>query len=337
MHIVNNFKMNKKLLIYIGIGISLLAVFFSLKGLDWKAIPSILEQINLVPLIAWIPTFYLIFILRALRWQMLLPTCSFKQAFDATMLGFFASSVLPLRAGEFIRPWIFSKWSSVPVFTSFASVVVERVFDVLALMVMLSASLSLVNLPPDLSFIVTGAKALLFIALVISFVMLIAYLRPRWIESALGICCDLVLGQRFSHLTDKIKIFTSEFIQGLKVINSVMAFLKVVILSLLLWLSMAAYNQITMFAFDGGAPLLLGLTVTSFVALAVAAPSAPGFIGTFQFGCLLALKDVFGYSKELAISYAVIVHLSQFLLILMHGFYILNKEGLKLSELSNDN
>ena len=258
---------------------------------------------------------------------------TYRNVYEASMLGFFASSVLPLRAGEFVRPWIFSRWSSVPVLTCFASVVVERVFDVLALMLILAICLSMLELPANLSIIVAGAKALSLIAIIISVVMFIAYCKASLIHSLIDSSCKLFLDRKFPELAKKIRTLAFEFLDGLKVLKTFSDFFKVVFSSLLLWSAMAFYYQIAIWAFDVDASYYLGFTVCSFIALAVAAPSAPGFLGTFQLGCLFALKDVFGYSQELAIAYSIIVHLSQYVLTLASGFYILKKRGLQLSKL----
>jgi hypothetical protein len=69
------------------------------------------------------------------------------------------------------------------------------------------------------------------------------------------------------------------------------------------------------------------------IALAVAAPSAPGFIGTFQAGCLVALTVISGYSREFAMAYSVVTHVLQMTLVLGAGFVVLHLRGLRLAQL----
>src|SRR5689334_1278924 len=54
----------------------------------------------------------LVLVIRSWRWQYLLEplgAASFSNAFRATAVGFAASSVLPARAGEVIRPYFLSR------------------------------------------------------------------------------------------------------------------------------------------------------------------------------------------------------------------------------------
>jgi uncharacterized membrane protein YbhN (UPF0104 family) len=47
-------------------------------------------------------------------------------------------------------------------------------------------------------------------------------------------------------------------------------------------------------------------------------PSSPGYVGTFEFFCMISL-GVFGIDKSLVASYSVLVHLSQYLPITVFG------------------
>ena len=144
----------------------------------------------------------------------------------------------------------------------------------------------------------------------------------------------MFLDKNFSALSTKIKSFAAEFIQGFKSISGVKEFLLVILGSILLWFSMALYNQLVLASFVSDASIITGIAITSILALAVAAPSAPGFIGTFQFGCVFALCEVFSYNKEMALAYSIVAHLVQYFLVAAHGLYILKKKGLSFRELS---
>lgn len=69
------------------------------------------------------------------------------------------------------------------------------------------------------------------------------------------------------------------------------------------------------------------------VAFAVAVPSAPGFLGTFQFGCIIALSVLYPYSKEFAVAYSVVSLGVQYVVLNLAGLYVLKKRGLNFSEL----
>ena len=68
-------------------------------------------------------------VIRAVRWQYLLAPIGharFRPAFRTTMIGFAASTVLPARAGEIIRPYLLARQEGLSGTATFATVVVER-------------------------------------------------------------------------------------------------------------------------------------------------------------------------------------------------------------------
>ena len=74
------------------------------------------------------------------------------------------------------------------------------------------------------------------------------------------------------------------------------------------------------------------IVITVIIALAVAAPSAPGFIGVFQIACVAAFL-LLGLSKELATSYSIIAHAQMFIIVICYGIYLLFKYKLNLTDL----
>src|SRR2546430_10370992 len=83
--------------------------------------------------------------IRAYRWQYLLeplgPT-RFGNAFRATAVGFAASSVLPARAGEVIRPYFLARTDRGERMTAtgaFATIILERLLDVVTVLVLLAS------------------------------------------------------------------------------------------------------------------------------------------------------------------------------------------------------
>ena len=75
----------------------------------------------------------------------------------------------------------------------------------------------------------------------------------------------------------------------------------------------------------------MALTVTVMVGLALAAPSGPGFVGTFQAGCVVALSGVFGVSKEISVAYSIFAHAVQAIVGILVGLYSLYRQGLSFS------
>src|ERR1051325_3822179 len=83
-------------------------------------------------------------VIRSLRWQYLLEPlgrASFGNAFRATAVGFAASSILPARAGEVIRPYFLARHENMTATGAFATIILERVLDMLTVVVLLASFL----------------------------------------------------------------------------------------------------------------------------------------------------------------------------------------------------
>src|SRR5437764_11502019 len=83
--------------------------------------------------------------IRSLRWKFLLeplgPT-TFATAFRATAVGFAASSVLPARAGEVIRPYFLARTAGsrerMTATGAFATIILERLLDTITVLILLA-------------------------------------------------------------------------------------------------------------------------------------------------------------------------------------------------------
>ena len=121
--------------------------------------------------------------------------------------------------------------------------------------------------------------------------------------------------------------------QALEILRSPVAFVQLLGWSLYLWLVIALVYLLGLLAFDVPAPLVLGaLVVSAVVAISVSAPSAPGYIGAMQAGCVVSLA-IFGVSKDSALAYSIVLHLTQFVGVVGAGLYSLAREGMTMRQL----
>jgi uncharacterized membrane protein YbhN (UPF0104 family) len=133
-------------------------------------------------------------------------------------------------------------------------------------------------------------------------------------------------------LAEPVEHFFSGFVQALRVLDSPVAVLKITAWSFFLWLEIAAIFGCAILAFHLPVPLILGsIAVAVIVAIAVSAPSAPGFIGAFQLGCTFALQ-IFGVSESDAFAYSIVLHATQFGGVVGAGLYSLARQGMSLRQ-----
>lgn len=322
----------------VSLAVSLGILFFLFAKLDWPEVWRQMQQINLWYLPLLLAGFFMMLIMRAFRWRLLLPNgrnLALRDLLDATILGFFASTVLPLRAGELIRPWVLSRWQPVSFSASLASILVERLSDAVCLLAMLLLCLNQMEEIPPL--VLVAGQALGFITGVLILIVILSYALPAQMERLFHSICQRTVGMFAPRMAEKANAMISEYFIGVRVISTAGQLLQVAAWSLGLWLLFSLWFQVMLWAFGAYPSLWVGAVLNVMIALAVAAPSAPGFVGTFQAGCIIALSTIYGFSKEFAMAYSVIAHVLQMTMMVAAGLYVLNRRGLTIRQIRQIN
>jgi uncharacterized protein (TIRG00374 family) len=321
--------MSRSVRIGLSLAISAVFLFFAARGVDWAEAARSLARVNywyVVPMIA--ATVWTLYI-RAQRWRVLLRpvgTPSMRNLVAATNIGFMANMVLPLRMGEVIRPVMLSRKENEPLGGILATIVLERVFDLLMVVLLFGVSATLVGVSDTLR---QWGYRLCGIAVImgggVAFV--------RWQEALALRLLHAVLRPLPTKIAEPVEHFFGGFVKALEILDSPRTFLEIVSWSLFLWVVIVSVQASALLAFDLPVPLLLAsIVVTAITAIAVSAPSAPGYIGAFQLGCTLALA-IFSVQKDQAFAFSIVLHLSQFVAVIGAGLYSLAREGLSLKQL----
>jgi hypothetical protein len=314
----------------IGLSIAISAVFlgFAVRGVDWRQAASALGAAHYlyVPVILAITVWSLY--IRAQRWRVLLRpvgTPSMRTLVAATNIGFMANMVLPLRIGEVIRPVLVSRRENEPLSGILATVVLERIFDMFTILFLFGVSATAVAVSDQVR---QWGYRLFALALIVGAGVAVV----RWQEVFALRLLGLVLRPLPPRFAEPVDHFFRGFIQALEILDSPLTFLQLLGWSLYLWLVISAIYLCGILAFDLPTPLIVGsVVVTAITAIAVSAPSAPGYIGAFQVGCTLSLA-IFGVSKSDAFAYSIVLHLTQFAGVVGAGLYSLAREGMTLRQ-----
>jgi hypothetical protein len=244
----------------------------------------------------------------------------------ATNIGFMANMVLPLRVGEVIRPVLVSRKEREPLSGILATVVLERIFDMFTILFLFGVSASAVAVSDDVR---QWGYRLFALAMVVGGMVAVV----RWQERLALRAIRAVLRPLPQHVADPVDHFFRGFVQALEILDSPLTFLQLLGWSLYLWVAIALIYLCGLLAFQLPVPLIVGsVVVTAVVAIAVSAPSAPGYIGAFQVGCTLSLA-IFGVSKSDAFAYSIILHVTQFVGVVVAGLYSLAREGMTMRQI----
>lgn len=332
---------SKAIKISIGVLISVLLVWLVYKHADWEKVGEALAGVKgrLIYLIPAIALFLFHYVIRALRWEFLLgKKTSFLARFNAIQFGNFATYMLPFRAGEFLRPlYLCKKEKDLRYTSTFVSIVTERFFDLIMALACLACMLyfmnnnALLSQKNDMDILMAGANALMILALVIFVFIIIAIFNDKLLFSIYNFCEKIFP----LHIREKFhaKFFPilENLVEGVKSLKNIKNLIMTTILSALVWLSTIAFYYAFLFLFFDAPSLMLALAVVVCVAFAVAVPSAPGFIGVFQWGCILAFK-LCGESENVGTAYSIISHMGHYLVFMIYGLVLLWVSGVKLGD-----
>jgi hypothetical protein len=240
-------------------------------------------------------------------------------------IGYLAINVVPLRMGEFVRPTLLAEKEEIPFGAGLAAIFIERLVDMLMLLGMLLLVGFAVDLPEG-HIVVQGIDVLQAGQRAIGTLVGVG---------AVGLGVLLVVGEPILRLTDRLPLggFLRRFREGLVTLaRRPAAFAGVIGLSVVIWAITVAAVQITLASFPG-LPASTGnaLTIWSVTLAGMTVAPTPGFFGGFEAFCSAGLL-MLGADADRARTFAVILHLGQFLFTVGSGLVFLVWEGLSLRE-----
>jgi hypothetical protein len=328
--------MKRTLQLLLGVAISVAAVWLSMRGVRLREVWAALRHSNLLLFGAVMGLTLSSFWIRALRWRSLLSggrTASLGSLYSATMIGFMANNVLPFRLGEFVRAWALARRENCSTTMVLATVVVERVVDMLTLIGILGMTMLVHPIRPGTraaEFTQAGATTL--IALTIGLTLLLVVL-----ERTPGLPRRLVqrLAERLPQRHQaRAMAALDHFVEGLGLFRDVPRMLWVFLLSFVMFACFAVALQISMQALGIHLPWYAGYTLLVISAFAIMAPAAPGYVGTMNLACVAGLA-LFGVTnRELANSFSWFYWAGQWLPVTVVGLLCLRREGLSLRSLN---
>jgi hypothetical protein len=275
--------------------------------------------------------------IRAWRWQYLLEPLghtAFGNAFRATAVGVAANSLLPARAGELIRPYFLSRHESMSATGAFATIILERLLDVVTVLVLLASFVFVFDRdwtaanPSAFAAVKWAglmASAGTFAALVVLFVMAgnAALLGQRLAR------LEQVLPSALAGLLAR---FVEKFAHGLAAVRRPGRLLVALALSFPLWLSIAFGIWAVAMAFRFAVPFTGSFLLIALLSLGVAIPT-PGGIGGFHEAFRLGTTIFFGAPDDAAVGSAIVLHLLSNGPALLLGLLFAAQAGLNLSRM----
>lgn len=309
--------------LWLGLAVSVVLLALAARGVRLEELVAALGRVRVGWLAATAATLVVRFWLTAVRWDVLLrPVRQIgrHRLLAVTMVGFMANNLLPARMGELVRAYALGKCEGLPASLAFATIVLERVFDGFTLLAFLVGGFLVLQPRPWLVLSAVGSFAVYLTALAVLV----------WVRG--GGRADPLLRRLPEALRGRTARLLDSFALGLHVLGDARALARAGLLSLALWL-VGALTVWTLFeAFDLALPVHAAFVLLAVVAVAVALPSAPGYVGTFQAGTVAALA-LYAVPESVAFSFSLLYHAVHWVPVTLAGLVYLGVLNLTLAEL----
>ena len=311
--------------------ISCFGLFYAFKSIELAELLDHISSVNLFKFSISILILIFACIVRAKRLKYLaLPidkSISTHHLFGATMIGYFGNGVLFFRLGELLKAYAISQGREIKPSESFGLIMLERLVDAVSVFFLLVIALPFLPLNDKIirywiiAFIVVTA-------FLIGALVILNFLDWKFLINKLGFL-NKTLRAKIVDVVDKIY-------DGLGLFFKTKKKTEVLISTILIWLCYFLMTKwlieschIELDIFDSFIMLILG-------AIIISVPALPGGLGTYEAGITYAFTFLFFVSKDVALTYAIVSHISNYLPYVIIGFFYFIKSGLKISSVKNN-
>lgn len=321
----------------LGVLLSAAGLWWALHGVPWHDVASRLRGVN-VPLLALCAvTATSIFPVRAIRWRVILdpvaPRLPFGPLWRSVAIGMMVNNVVPARAGELARAYALTRERpEVSFSTSLASLVVDRLFDGAAVLLLMAVAM----LDPRFLgvheiagwSIRSAAVAVIGLTLAAFLALFVLASYPRK---------TIALYEAFARrvapaIEARGSAILTAFAGGLSVLRSPGRFVLVLFWAVLMWVLNALAFWLAFRALHIATPFSAALFVQGIIVAFVSIPSTPGFAGLFESGARVGLA-AYGIAASAAATWAIAFHVVSYIPITLIGAWYLTRAGITYGEI----
>jgi uncharacterized protein (TIRG00374 family) len=272
---------------------------------------------------------------RTVRWQWLLKPLgevAFWPACRAFLIGITGNTILPARAGEFLRAYVLGRSTGLAKTGVFATLVVERIFDGLTVLLILLIAIVL-GVRDERMQLIGLLGALFYVGVMVGLVVFMV--KRHWADAIINKFLPPALAQQILGVLDG-------FSSGLAVLKNPYQLVMVTFWNMLTWGVILASFWFALQAFDFGSPVpwQAPMLMLPAMALGLTVPAAPGGLGLVQAAIKLTLDLTYAglpmaaNFQESVAAAGILIHLVQFAPEVIPGIFCFMYEGLSTREVS---
>lgn len=317
----------KRLTTIAGIAISGILLWLAVKDADFRAIVSAFRGANLAysaPILVVLAAFYY---LKAMRWSNILSSTASlpgHKLVPAMMSGAAGNNLLPAHIGELVRVYLASREFQLSKANVLATLMVERIFDIVGVLLLLSVALTFADVSPTL---LPAILLLLATALTGSVVMYLMTFHVEWFERVAE-----VLSRPFPvPMRNRLASFARHLALGFGVLRTRGHFGRIFANSILQWILMSCCIYLALQPFSE-VPFHAAIIVLAITVAGLTLPTSPGFVGTIQF-CFVFGLTPFGVDPSKALAASIFYHTLLWTSVTATGLYFLHKYRVSFAQL----
>jgi glycosyltransferase 2 family protein len=311
--------------VWIGVLVSVAALFLAFRGIEWEMLRRALADAQYVWLIPSAISLIVAIWVRSERWMWLfgkqrhnLPRSRY---FNALAIGFLVTNTFPLRIGELARIFFIARDKKQTYGMATSTIVVEHVLDVLVVLGILIVIVMTGSLPvPDWAREGAVISGILFGGALIVMVIMV------WQRRLVLRTAEAVISRIRRLDTQKWVGVVGHVLDGFAVLQPGLPLVMVLFWSIVAWLCSALTFYLALKAFVPDAPYTYALFTTVVSTFVLLLPATPGSIGTLQLGIQKSLA-VFGIAEAVGLSFAIVFHVMELVVMDVLGVVCLLREA----------
>jgi len=310
----------KFLKIFFGIIVSVVCLYLSVRHIDFFALRESFNRINIFWMLFSSVGVFISQWIRSMRWARLLKpihSVTNLKSFQIYAVGNMTNLIIPLRGGDILRVWMMARHLSENKSLILATLVTERLIDLIFFGFLLGISLLLYPLPQWITM-----SGIMLVVGSVSLGALLVFLKIKVISlNALWKILGIILSVR---TIIRLQGIVAGFLEGVAPLSNAREYVIFLIETILMWVGQGVFIYLLFYSFGftetyhlgvNAALLLLALTT-----VAITLPSSPGHVGTLHLMCVISL-EICGLPTTEAFSYAVVFHALFNVILIILGIY----------------
>jgi uncharacterized protein (TIRG00374 family) len=239
------------------------------------------------------------------------------------MLGFFMNNIIPLRLGEVIRAKVTGERLGISRSAALGTIVVERLLDMVTFVLFFFVIMIVLPFPEFIK------KSFYLSAVVFGGALSVLFVISKHDKKSLELVNKIPMPAKIKNYAAEI---FEKFTGGLAMLKKPAVFSISFALSIATWITESSFLVITAYACGIEISVVGGIFVVIIIGIGAILPTAPGYIGAFEFMGITAFS-VLGVDKDSGFACVAIYHFLQIIVIFTLGFSSVLKAKISFADL----